>query len=284
VNASASLRGVLAVAAAKIGGDEAAREAELLLAHALGRNRAWLIAHAGEPPDAHALARFEALLARRASGEPIAYILGRREFWSLDLAVGPGVLIPRGDTEALVEIALQHIPQDTHVEIADLGTGSGAIALALARERPQARVLATDVSSAALDVARSNAQRLAIANIEFATGDWCAALGTRRFHLIASNPPYIAAGDPHLRRGDLRHEPLQALVSGSDGLDAIRTIVRTAPAHLYARGWLVLEHGHDQGAAVRALLQAAEYANVFTADDLEGRERVSGGCRSGSAV
>ena len=274
-------RGLLAASAVELDGDEPAREAELLLGCALGKDRAWLYAHADDALDAGAGLRFHALLMRRAAGEPIAYIVGRREFWSLDLGVNPDVLIPRPETELLVELALQRIPQNAQVDIADLGTGSGAIALAIARERPQARVLATDVSVAALDVARENAGRLGLGNVEFVQGDWCAALDGRRFDLLVSNPPYIAQADDHLQRGDLRFEPRAALASGVDGLDAIRSIVAAAPAHLQPRGWLLFEHGHDQGRAARDLLAQSRFAEIFTALDLEQRERVSGGRASG---
>jgi release factor glutamine methyltransferase len=267
----------LAHAAATLAGDEASREAELLLQYALDRPRAWLFAHADEAIDATPAARFRALVTRRAAGEPLAYITGRREFWSLDLVVSPDVLIPRAETELLVELALQRIPDAGDFEVADLGTGSGAIALAIARERPRARVLASDFSSAALAVARGNAARLATGNVEFAQGDWCAALGGRRFELIVSNPPYIAAADSHLEKGDLRFEPQAALASGTDGLDAIRTIVDAAPVHLKAAGWLLLEHGFEQGRVVRELLEKSGFVEVFTALDLEQRERVSGG-------
>jgi release factor glutamine methyltransferase len=214
---------------------------------------------------------------RRAAGEPLAYLTGRREFWSLDLAVTPDVLIPRPETELLVELALQRIPRNVKVDIADLGTGSGAIALALAHERPLTRVLATDASAATLTVARDNAARLRNGNIEFAQGDWCAALGNRKFDLIVSNPPYIADKDAHLQQGDLRFEPRAALASGADGLDAIRVIVHGAPAHLKPGAWLMFEHGHEQGLAVRDLLEKSGFVEVFTERDLEGRERVTGG-------
>lgn len=268
------LADVAAQAAAR---GEARREAELLLLHALQRPRAWLYAHADEALEAGQALRFDALLARRAHGEPLAYITGMREFWSLELAVTPQVLIPRPETELLVELALTRIPQGSKVEIADLGTGSGAIALALARERPQSAVLATDASSAALAVARANAERCGIGNVTFAQGDWCAALGGRRVHVIVSNPPYIAADDPHLARGDLRFEPAAALASGADGLDAIRAIVRDAPAHLQAGGWLLLEHGYAQGDAARTLLRKSGFVDISTARDLEQRDRVSTG-------
>ena len=256
---------------------DARREAEMLIGQVLGRERAWCYAHADERLALPAVAQFEQLLARRLSGEPLAYILGRREFWSLDLTVTPDVLIPRAETELLVELALQHIPQGEHVEIVDAGTGSGAIALALARERPQARVLAIDSSEAALDVASANARRLDIANVEFALSDWFAAIGERRFHLIVANPPYIAEADAHLAAGDLRFEPRAALASGVHGLDAIRCIVCATPAHLAAGGWLLFEHGHEQGEAARALLRENGFVEIFTRRDLEKRERVSGG-------
>ena len=255
---------------------EARRDAELLLQHALGVARAWLFAHDDETPAAERAAAFNDLVARRAAGEPIAYLTGRREFHALDLAVTRDVLIPRAETELLVEIALDRVPDDEVVHVADLGTGSGAIALALARARPHARVLATDASEAALAVARANAHALGIRNVAFARGDWCAPLAARGFELIVSNPPYIAVADPHLARGDLRFEPESALASGVDGLDAIRVIVRDARTRLKAQGWLLFEHGHDQGHAARELLDAAGYRDIFSATDLEGRERVSG--------
>jgi len=269
------VRQLLAHATARLGDDEARLEAELLLAHVLGRSRAWLFAWPEFEPESGQTARFEALVDARARGEPVAYLTGRREFWSLDLDVGPAVLIPRPETELLVELVLERVPAHAHATIADLGTGSGAIALAIARERPNARVLATDASAAALDVARGNARRLGLANVEFGQGDWYAALGDRRFDLIVSNPPYIAAADRHLGEGDLRFEPAAALASGADGLDAIRAIVVGEPAHLEANGWLLLEHGWDQAADVRALLPASTYAEVASLRDRAGHERAS---------
>ena len=254
-------------------------DAEWLLAHALDRPPGWLWAHADDVVEAAARERFEALLARRAAGEPVAYLSGTQGFWSLDLRVTPATLIPRPETERLVELALARLPADALCRVADLGTGSGAIALAIARERPMAAVVATDASKAALAVAVANAQRNGIDNMWFRRGDWCEALGRERFDLIASNPPYIALGDPHLDQGDLRHEPPEALASGDDGLDAIRRIVRDAPAHLAPAGWLLLEHGWDQGEAVRALMAAAGFVDVATEPDLEGRDRVTLGRR-----
>ena len=252
-----------------------AADADMLLAHALGRSRAWLLAH-GEDGIANAdEARFMGLVERRVAGEPVAYLVGSRGFWTLDLAVTPATLVPRPETELLVELALARIPAGVDARIADLGTGSGANALAIAKERPRARVVATDASVSALDVARANAKRNGIGNVEFRHGDWLAPLAGESFDLIASNPPYIALGDPHLGEGDLRFEPASALASGSDGLDAIRVIASGAPAHLRAGGWLSLEHGWVQGDAVRALLREAGFVAVATERDLEGRDRVT---------
>lgn len=257
-----------------------AADAEALLIHALGRDRAWLFAHATDAMPSEALQRYESLLSRRAQGEPVAYLLGRRAFWTLQLETTPAVLIPRPETELLVEHAVSRIAIDRAAQVADLGTGSGAIALSIAVERPLARVVATDVSGEALSVARANADTHEIRNVEFRQGDWLSPLAGERFDLIASNPPYIAAGDPHLRQGDLRFEPPGALASGSDGLDAIRIIVRDSPAHLLPRGWLLLEHGWEQGGAVRNLLQTAGFVEVATVCDLEGRDRVTSGRRA----
>ena len=250
-------------------------DAEWLLVHVLGKPRSWLYAHAGDIADPELVVRFNALVARRIAGEPVAYLTGRRGFWTFDLAVTPATLIPRPETERLVELALVRLPQDRDLRVADLGTGSGAIALALAHERPRARVVATDASDEALAVAQGNAQALRVGNVEFRQGDWLAPLAGECFDLIASNPPYIASEDAHLGVGDLRHEPAAALASGADGLDAIRVIVAAAPAHLLADGWLLLEHGLQQGQAVRELLRAAGFADVATETDLEGRDRVS---------
>lgn len=255
-------------------------DADTLLAHALGKSRSWLFAHAGDTVDTDVAASFHAMLQRRIAGEPVAYLTGRQGFWTLKLEVGPATLIPRPETELLVELALARIPERQPARIADLGTGSGAIALAIASERPKSWVIATDASSAALDVARRNAISNSIANIEFRRGDWFAPLQDETFDIIASNPPYIAEGDPHLDKGDLRFEPDTALSSGADGLNAIRTIVGHSGAHLDAGGWLLLEHGWDQGDAVRGLLADAGFIDVETARDLEQRDRVSLGRRS----
>jgi release factor glutamine methyltransferase len=269
-----TLRALLDEGARALPGGDARREAALLLRHVLGVSDAWLMAHLDDAVDVAHAAAFQHLIERRARGEPVAYLTGTRGFHAIELCVTPSVLIPRAETEVLVDLALQCIPVDADCRVADLGTGSGAIALAIAHARPQARVIATDISEAALEVARGNAERLRIGNVEFRQGDWYAGLGDERFDVIVSNPPYIAEGDPHLHEGDLRFEPAAALASGADGLDAIRVIVR---AHLRNGGWLLLEHGFDQGADVRDLLLDHGYAEVFTRHDLEGRERVSGG-------
>jgi len=249
-------------------------EAELLLAHALGVNRAWFFAHAEDVADAEGTRRFDALVRRRAAGEPIAYITGTRDFWSLTLEVTPATLIPRPETELLVELALDRLPAGGSV--VDLGTGSGAIALAIAKERPDATVVAVDVSAAALDVALRNARRLGLERVEFVQGDWFAPLNGRRFNLVISNPPYIEADDRHLGEGDLRFEPASALASGADGLDDIRRIASGADAHLLPGGAVLIEHGWNQGEAVRRILREAGLVDEFTAKDLEHRDRVSG--------
>lgn len=253
-------------------------DAEALLLHALGRDRAWLFAHGREPVRPGMAADFRALVRRRRDGEPVAYLTGRRGFWTLDLAVSSATLIPRPETERLVELALERLHATAELAIADLGTGSGAIALALASERPRARVVAVDASAAALAVAQANAAAHGLKQVQFRLGSWLAPLAGERYDLIASNPPYIAADDPHLAQGDLRFEPRSALAAGGDGLDDVRAIVRAAPEHLLPGGWLLLEHGLDQGPAVADLLRARGFAAVETWQDLEARDRVSGGC------
>jgi release factor glutamine methyltransferase len=269
------IRQLLAAAARALPGVEGRHEAELLLLHVLGRERGWLFAHATDLLDPATAEAFAALLQRRIAGEPVAYLLGRRGFWTLDLAVSPATLIPRPETERLVELALERLPEGVPLQIADLGTGSGAIALALASERPLACVVATDMSVDALAVAAGNARQHGLANVAFRQGSWHAPLAGERFDLIASNPPYIASDDPHLAQGDLRFEPATALASGTDGLDDIRLIIEGAPAHLQPGGWLLMEHGWDQGEPIRALLEGAGFVDVETALDLEQRDRVS---------
>lgn len=248
-------------------------DAQWLLLHVLQQPHGWLFAHRGDSLREDVAAAFETLVARRERGEPVAYLTGRRGFWSLDLDVDAAVLIPRPETELLVELALQRIAPESTATIADLGTGSGAIALAIAQQRPLAQVVAVDASADALAVARANAERLGL-RVDMRLGDWLTPVAGERLDLIVSNPPYIADTDPHLPA--LAHEPRQALVSGADGLDDIRRIVAQAPAHLAPGGWLLLEHGWDQAGAVRALLSAAGFAQVQSRRDLAGIERCSG--------
>lgn len=266
---------LLREAATRLSGEDARHEAEQLLLHVLGVERAWLFAHATDAVADEARQRFELLLQRRAEGHPLAYLTGRRGFWTLDLQVNTATLIPRPETELLVEQALARLPADDMVRVADLGTGSGAVALSIASERPLATVMATDVLGPALAVAVKNAQAHGLDNVWFRRGHWYAALGADRFDMIVSNPPYIAANDPHLQQGDLRFEPPPALASGADGLDAIREIISGAHEHLVPGGWLLLEHGRDQGAAIRDLLAQAGFTSLGTVQDLERRDRVT---------
>jgi len=252
------------------------REARILLAEASGFSQASVIAHMERELPAEVAQRFEAMAARRRAGEPLAYIVGRREFYGLSLAVGPAVLIPRPESELLVELALERLPAESNAAVLELGTGSGAIVLALKRLRRRARLVAVEASAAALEFARRNAARLGL-EIEFRHGRWFEPLAGERFALIVSNPPYVAAGDPHLAQGDLRFEPRAALVAGVDGLDAIRAIARGAPAHLAPEAWLLLEHGLAQERAVRDLLAEAGLEGVTTWPDLAGIARVTGG-------
>lgn len=249
-------------------------DGRVLLAHVLDRDRAWLLAHADDELARVDADAFFALAKRRREGEPVAYLTGQREFWGLDLAVTPAVLVPRPETETLVEALLERIPADRPASVLDLGTGCGAIALAVASERPLARVLATDASRDALDVARGNAQRLNLRNAEFLRSDWYAGVPPQRFDAVAANPPYVAAGDPHLAEGDLRFEPRVALSPGGDGLGALRTIVAGAASHLAPGGVLAVEHGHDQSVAVARLFEAAGFAAVVARRDLAGIPRV----------
>ncbi len=250
-------------------------DAEVLLAHVLKRDRSHLHAWPERMLSPEALADYRALTARRAAGEPIAYLTGRREFWSLSLQVTPVTLIPRPETELVVELALARIAPDAPLRVADLGTGCGAIALALAHERPLAHIVATDASAQALAVAQSNAARLGLRNVELRCGAWCDALGSDVFEMIVSNPPYVAADDPHLRQGDLRFEPRAALQAGLDGLDAIRHIADCAPYHLMPAGWLLLEHGQNQKSLVQDVLQENGFTDVQDHTDGAGLSRVT---------
>ena len=256
-----------------------ASEARLLLGHLLGRSTAWLEAHRD---DEVAVDRdYTALVARRKAGEPIAYLIGVREFYGRDFAVTPDALIPRPETELLVDVAKVKVGAGRTARVLDLGTGSGCLAVTLALELPRGRVTAVDVSQAALDVARANALRLG-ACVEFVTSDWFAALSPQRFDLIVANPPYVAAGDPHLAQGDLRFEPADALTDHADGLTAIRRIVAQAPDWLAEGSWLFLEHGYDQAPAAQALLASAGFSQIEQHRDLAGIVRATGGRWTGA--
>lgn len=254
---------------------EAKFEAQLLLQTLLNVNLAWLLAHEHDALQANIHKEFEVLLSRRLQGEPIAYILGQREFYGLNLIVTPDTLIPRPDTETLVEAALAKIPEGVSHSILDLGTGTGAIALALAKHRPLASVSAVDASQGALDVAKRNAAALTIPNVHFVLGNWFSALEGKRFNVIVSNPPYIEQNDPHLSQGDLRFEPLSALASGADGLHDIRQIIDNGLIYLQPQGWLMLEHGYNQAELVADLMAHSGLVDIATMQDLGGNNRVT---------
>jgi len=258
--------------------DSARLDAEVLLAYVLGKPRSYLRAWPEAEPRQEAIKSFQQLLARRVSGEPVAHLTGEREFWSLSFQVTPDTLVPRPDTELLVSETLACLPATGSVHIADLGTGSGAIAIALASECPQCQITATDLSTAALAVAQINAQQLGLKHIHFLHSNWCSALGRKDyFDIIVSNPPYIPENDPHLTSDELNCEPRFALASGEDGLDALRLITHQAWQHLLPGGWLLVEHGYDQGKAVRELFQVAGYEEIKTCQDLSGHDRVCKG-------
>jgi len=250
-------------------------EVQCLLQAVLCVNRAYLLTHPERILNPDELARYSELLMGRLNGEPVAYLLGQREFYGLALKVTPDTLIPRPDTELLVELALQRIPPYGATRILDMGTGSGAIAIVIADQRPDVEVVAVDASTAALKVAEENVQRLQTNNVRLMLSDWFAQLDGDRFDIIVSNPPYIEADDIHLQQGDVRFEPLRALISGSDGLDDIRRIAADAKVHLAAGGWLLLEHGYDQAERVRLLLLQAGFHKVSSVRDLAGIERVT---------
>lgn len=253
-----------------------ALDAELLLAKTLGKPRSYLRTWPEHQPQAQSLVLYQELMARRRQGEPIAYLLGEQGFWSMDLRVANATLIPRPDTERLVEIALECGRRGSS-QVLDLGTGTGAVALALAVERPDWSITATDIVPAAVELAESNRQRLGLNNVRVKTSNWFDVVAGQCFDLIVSNPPYIGTEDPHLQRGDLRYEPASALVSGVDGLEAIRHIVQHAPAYLQTDGWLLLEHGWQQADAVIALLAGRGFHQPSSWRDLAGQQRVSGG-------
>ncbi len=274
---TATLFELLTEAQSKLSKPDARRESELILAEICGISRSQQLIHPDQVLSQNQRQQFDSALKRRIAGEPLAYITGSRGFWDMDLKVSPEVLIPRPDTECLVEHALARIPVDASWQIADLGTGSGAIALALARERPQCEIIATDLSMAALVIAEENARLQDTKNISFAAGPWLQPIKNRLFEMIVCNPPYIPADDPHLKQGDLPAEPEHALISGSDGLDALRQIIPDSVTHLKAGGFLLLEHGFDQASEVTRLMQLAGYCEIFTEKDYGSNDRVTGG-------
>ena len=263
--------------AVRLPGDSARRDAEILLCHCLGKTRSWLYTWPESEVVSADVARFDTLMARRESGEPVAYLTGQREFWSLQLTVNEHTLIPRPETETLVEWALE-LPLPGDARALDLGTGSGAIALAVASERPSWQVTAVDRSAAALAVARTNARRTGLQRVACLQSDWYQALAGQRFNLLLSNPPYVDPDDLHLRQGDLRFEPREALVAERGGVADLEALVGGAPSHLLCGGWLLLEHGFTQGEEVRALLRDRGFSAVSTRADIAGQERISGGC------
>jgi release factor glutamine methyltransferase len=252
-------------------------EARILLAHVVTRDRAWLAAHGDAELTVQEAKAFEALARRRHNGEPVSYLTGRREFYGLDLEITPDVLIPRPETELLVDLALMRIGKADSAHVLDLGSGSGAVALAIAYMRPAANVLGTDISPTAIALAQRNAERLHISNTDFIESDWFERVPPVKFELIVANPPYVADEDPQLAEGDLRFEPPAALRSGADGLEAIRSIVAKACEHLASPGWLLVEQGYDQADAVQTLMRDAGFAEVQSQRDLAGIPRVTFG-------
>jgi release factor glutamine methyltransferase len=252
-------------------------EARVLLREVLNQSDAYLLAHGEDTLTAEQAQQYVALVVRRVAGEPVAYLTGRREFFGREFVVNPAVLIPRPETELLVELALQRVPAGAPAHVLDLGAGSGCIGITIAAERPQARVTLVDASEAALDIARANAAQWAPGNTRLLHSDWFSAVAAEQYDLIVANPPYVAEDDMHLQQGDLRFEPRTALTAGADGLNDLRRIIAQAPRHLRAGGGLLLEHGYDQAAACAQLLAAAGFKDVFNARDLAGVPRVSGG-------
>lgn len=252
-------------------------DARMLLAHTLDANHAFLLTHPEQILTSLQQANFRHLVEQRRYGQPVAYLIGKREFYDLTFNVNAAVLIPRPETELLVEWALKLIPSHQPGEILDLGTGSGAIAITIAKHRPQTRVTAVDLSPDALAVARRNASALQVDNVDWVCGNWFDELSTRKFDLIVSNPPYVAAHDPHLQQGDLRFEPQIALSAGRDGMTCIAHIIQSAPQYLSPAGWLLLEHGYDQASKCKRLLAETDFSNICSYPDLAGIMRVSGG-------
>lgn len=276
---SQSIERLLASASARLEplSDTARLDAEVLLCYCLHKSRSFLRAWPEHRPSTDQINRYEALIAQRELGQPVAYLTGQREFWSREFEVGPAVLIPRPDTELLVELSLHLLPAGQPCKIIDLGTGSGILAITLAAERPLAEVVATDISPAALDIAQRNTQRLHVSNVRFLVSHWFDAVSEPDFDLVISNPPYIADDDPHLRQGDVRFEPQTALVSAENGLKDIRLIAEQARRHLKNGGYLLVEHGYNQQTEVQELFEQLNYRQVTTHNDLAGNPRVTSG-------
>jgi release factor glutamine methyltransferase len=257
--------------------DSASLEVEILLSQVLQVKRSYLYTWPNCGVNSNQIRQFQTLCQRRQQSEPIAYIIGYKEFWSLDLQVTPATLIPRPETELLVEQTLARLPIDSDAQVVDLGTGSGAIALAIAQERPRCQVLATDNASAALAIAQQNAQRLKLPQVQFRLSDWWQAVNQITAAVVVSNPPYVASVDPHLTQGDVRYEPRHALIAGKDGLAAIRLLITQSLVRLESKGWLLLEHGYNQATTVQTLLTRQGYKMVTTYPDLAGQPRVTVG-------
>lgn len=274
----ATIAALLRAAGLQLESETPRLDAELLLGFVLQKNSAWLLAHSNDELPLPSQEKFLALLERRIAGEPIAHVIGSRGFWTLDLSVTSDTLIPRPETELLVELAISKCVSDKKLRILDLGAGTGAIALAIASECKNAEVIAVDKSIGALEVARENGRRNNL-QVEFIQSDWFVGLAGKKFDLIVSNPPYIPDQDPHLLQGDLRFEPIAALASGTDGLDDIRLIIVQAPQYCMPAAWLMIEHGFDQGEAIRALFSEAGFVNIEVVQDLEQRDRVTIGQR-----
>ena len=257
--------------------DSARLDAEVLLATVINKNRSYFRAFPEKTLSSDHEHHFQSLLDKRLQGHPVAHIIGLREFWSLELEVNDQTLIPRPDTETLIEFILETFPQN-QLKVADLGTGSGAIALALASEKPEWNITATDQSDSALEIARKNAGRLQLKNISFQSGSWFQALDTKDYDILISNPPYIPSEDPHLQQGDVRFEPLSALASGTDGLNDIRYLIQMAAEYLTDTGWLILEHGYDQKEVVAKLFKQAGFSKITQKNDYGGNARMTAGC------
>jgi release factor glutamine methyltransferase len=276
MNDMTTIRDLLKAAQSELTFSDTARlDAEILLCHVMNTQRAWIYSRPEQQIPQQQVKTYRSLVKRRSKGYPIAYLTGHKEFWSIDLTVNEHTLIPRPETECLVEYLLEMIPAEKILNLTDLGTGSGAIAIAIARERPKCRITATDINDKALEIATANAKSIGLENIIFIKSDWFSTIKRQKFDIIVSNPPYIRSDDKHLQQGDVRFEPLDALKAGCDGLQHIREIIDQAPDYLINNGWLLLEHGYDQGHDVRTHLTSSCYSDVITHHDYAGNERIT---------